>query len=566
MYQKEFRYVLSLKILCILAIAFFIGVFTNFGFVNLVSADPVSTSVTVGNAAPSFDVAPAENSASSSISPTNVGSDVTIEATGTDTNGDQYYLIVCKTDAATATNGDAPTCDVGTWCVSSATNSDSQASCSYTALVGDSESNDWYAFVCDGPASGASCSSSSQGSGDSGSPFKVNHRPVFDTIGNDGPKDPGGSLTWSTNTSTTDSDSDGTADTVKLIVCKTEGISGDDCDGGASDRWCASSLVANSPSCSYNVPTPTADAENNAYTYLVDSHNFAASGANQGANSSFTVNNVAPVVTSVQINGGSTITLTESTTTNITLTATVTDNNACGDISTVLGFTYRSSLGYSSCDTDAEDDNNNCYAEVSCSAVGSGNTCDGASDASADYECTAAIQFHADPTDANTIYSADTWLDSIKATDDDDASDEDEVSSGVELSSLIAYDVTASISYGSLGIGQKNDPLDKTTIITATGNVGLDEEVSGTNMASGGNSILVSYQKYALASSTAYASAVALSTGATEIELNCQKTTTTGSPATKSTWWGIEIPAGTIAGSYTGTNTLTAVKGETANW
>jgi hypothetical protein len=108
--------------------------------------------------------------------------------------------------------------------------------------------------------------------------------------------------------------------------------------------------------------------------------------------------------------------------------------------------------------------------------------------------------------------------------------------------------------------------LDKTTTITATGNVGLDEELSGTDMTSGGNTIGVAYQKYALAGSTAYASGTALSTSGTEAELNCLKTTVSGTPATKNTWWGLEIPAGTVSGSYSGTNTIIAIKGETANW
>ena len=114
-----------------------------------VFADSVTTSVTVGNSAPSFTVDPAENPASYGTTPTNVGSNVTFQATGTDQNSEDYYLAVCTTDAVTAVNSNAPTCDVGTWCVSSAASSGSQASCTYEALVGNAESNAWFAFVCD---------------------------------------------------------------------------------------------------------------------------------------------------------------------------------------------------------------------------------------------------------------------------------------------------------------------------------------------------------------------------------------------------------------------------------
>ena len=67
------------------------------------------------------------------------------------------------------------------------------------------------------------------------------------------------------------------------------------------------------------------------------------------------------------------------------------------------------------------------------------------------------------------------------------------------------------------------------------------------------------------AASTAYSSATALTTSAVEVELNLAKPTST-TAVTKNTWWGIEIPSGTLPGEYTGENTITAIKGETANW
>lgn len=530
-------------------------------------ADSVTTTVTVGNSGPSFTVAPAESPASDATTPTNAGSNVTFQATATDSNNESYYLILCKTNSVTAVNGGAPTCPGTSWCTSTLTASAAQATCSYTTLNGDAESNVWYAFACDANASSAACSASSQGSGSSGSPFKVNHRPVFDTISNDGPKNPGAGVTWSTNTNTTDADTDGTPDTVKLLVCKTSGIAAGDCDGGSGDRWCQSSLVTNNPSCTYTLPTPTVDDTYAAYVYLVDNHNFAASGGSHGTQSDYTVNNIAPVVTAVSINGGSDITLTEGTTTAIALSATITDNNSCTDVSAVESSLYRSGVGFAACDDNSEDDSNDCYAQITCTVAVSGNTCDGTSDAAATYQCTVNIQFHADPTDAATQYPSETWKSTFVATDDDAASSNTEISTGVEMSSLVGYDVSATIGYGNLSVGQKNDPLDKTTTITATGNVGLDQELSGTDMTDGGsNSIAVGEQKYALATSTAYASGTSLGTSPLEVELNVLKTITTLSPATKNTWWGLNIPSGTPAGSYSGTNTIVAVKGEIANW
>lgn len=356
---------------------------------------------------------------------------------------------------------------------------------------------------------------------------------------------------------------------------KTTGLSGDACDGGAGDTWCSSSQVASNPSCGYSIPSVFPDDTYNAYVYIVDAHNFPATGAYQASNVSFVVNNVAPTVSAVTINGGAAIDLTESSTKAVTLTATVSDNNSCygGEIATVYGYAYRSSITYASCDSSGEANNDYCYPEVTCTVVGG--TCTDNTDASANYTCTVNIYYYADPTDINTEYPTDTWLDTVKAIDDDTSSHTLEVSTGVEMNSLIGfelgYTVTASINYGNLGIGQKNDPLDKITTTTPTGNIGLDQEHSGSSMCvdyptcSGGTPITVGYQHFALASSTAYASGTALTGSPLEYELNVPKVRG-GSVTTKNVWWGIEIPTGTALGTYSGANTISAVKGETTSW
>lgn len=546
----------------------FLCVLVSSDLVLNVFADSVTTSVTVGNSAPSFTAGPTESSESSSTSPTNVGNSVTFNATGTDSNSEDYYLIVCSTNAVTANEEAAPTCDVSTWCVSSATTSGDPTSCSYTTLVGDAESNAWYAFVCDGNSSSANCSSAQQGSGGTGSPFAVNHAPNFSNISNDGDKDPGQTLTWSATAG--DDDDDGSSDTVKLVVCKTAGLSGDACDGGGSDTWCTSSSVASNPSCGYEVPAVYPDQEHNAYVYVLDSHNFAATSGTQGSNSTFNVANVAPLVSAVTINSGSEIDLSEGSTQAVVITGTISDNNSCtgGELATVYAYAYRSGIGYSSCNTSGQANNNYCYPEISCTVTGG--TCTGDDDASADYTCTVNLQYYADPTDVLTEFPTENWLSTIKVIDNNSSTDNTEVALGVELNSLTALDVTGAISYGGLDVGQSNDPLNQITTVTPTGNVGLDEELSGSNMCTdyptcSGGVITVGYQKVSLSSSTSYASGATLTTSATEYELNLAKAES-GSPTTANTWWGILIPAGTAPGTYSGTNTVDAVKGETVNW
>ena len=393
-----------------------------------------------------------------------------------------------------------------------------------------------------------------------------NSTPSFTNFTENGPVNPGSAVTFTATASDPDTDN------VYLVVCKTAGVTGNACDGGAGDTWCTSSAVASNPSCQYSTPSVYPDAVYNVYPYVFDSsEDLGSLDAYQGAEFSFTVNNVTPVVSAVTINGGTAISLEAGTTKAVTLTATVTDNNSCfgSEISSVLGYVYRSGIGYSGCDTAGEAENNYCYPEVSCTVVGG--TCTDNTDASANYTCTVNLQYYADPTDDNTQYPTEFWMDTIKATDNNSATHTNEVSTGVKLSSLTAFNITTSVNYGTLGVGEKNDPLDKVTIITPTGNVGLDHEVYGpANMCTdfptcAGATIAIEYQKYALSTSTPYDSAAELTTTAVEVETNVPKVTT-GTPSTRNIWWGMLVPTNTSPGTYNGNINITGIKGETLNW
>ncbi len=525
----------------------------------------ISTRVTIGNSAPAFTAGPTESPATSATSPASIGATITFSGTATDSNGESYYLLICRTNSATpSTDGSAPTCATSQGiCTSTVTTSGTGTSCTYTTVSGDSWSNAWYAFVCDNNTTSV-CSPSNQGSGDSGSPLFVNHAPTFTASTVSAPVNPGGTITWGS----TASDPDG--NTVKLLVCKTASMSSGSCTGGS---WCTSSLTTSNPTCNYVTPNPYADGTYAAYTYVVDQFNLAATGAAQGADKTYTVNNTTPSVSSVTLNGGSAISLTESTTTNIPITASVTDTNGCtnqsatSEITSVKGYLYRSSVTYATCDTSGEANANNCYPEVSCSAGACSNGV-------TTYSCTAAVNHYADSTVASTQFPSDTWLTSVKATDDDSAVGTTEISTGVELNAIIGGNTTPILlDYGTLTVGAANNPLDKTLTTVPTGNVGLDVQLKAntanmcTNYSActGGTPIPITYQKYALAASTTYASGITLSTTNAEVELNVPKQTSTTAPS-KQTWWGIQIPTGTVAGIYNGLNTLTYIMGETTDW
>jgi len=185
-FNKKFLYVAMIPIALLL-----IGKSKNLIFpTQAQDSQNVSTSVTVDNNAPAFTVNPFEqdndtSNASTDTTPTNQGDDVNILATATDQDANQYYLIVCSTDSVTPGNDTVPTCGATQYCVSGATNSGSQATCNVDTSALGSESYAWYGFVCDKLVGGGSCSASSQGSGDSGSPFIINHAPTYTDLADD---------------------------------------------------------------------------------------------------------------------------------------------------------------------------------------------------------------------------------------------------------------------------------------------------------------------------------------------------------------------------------------------
>ena len=532
---------------------------------NWVLADTATTAVVVANSAPTFGTDAYETTAVTTAAPVNTGSDVSFSAISDDPNANSYYLVVCSTDAiSTTTGGGSATCDVATWGTSTSTTDLATSTATYTTTgsEGCGETCAWYAYVCDTHATNQKCTAASQGTGDSGSAFYVNHAPAFTVITPTASVAPGGTVTFTATAS--DADTSGTADTVKLVVCKTEGVTGTSCTG---TEYCSSSLTASNPTCDGTVAIP-AEGSQNYYPYVFDSHDMAATGSIHGVVDTYTATNVAPVVSSVSLNSGTAITLTtESSTTDISITATITDNNGCADIDSGASDSYvdlyRSGIGRSSCDANAEDDNNNCYAEVDCLAP---TGCEGGTDLDVAIICTVPVQYHADPTDESTIYVAENWTGTVVGKDE--ALDhEANATAAVELNSFSALDVTSAIDYTSLNVGELADAtvLPQTVTVTATGNTGIDVELSGINMTDSGNTIVVGAQKYGT-TAVEYQNGIALTDSAVELELNCAKTTTSGSAATSTVYWGLQIPNKTVTGTYSGTITFGAVKGESANW
>ena len=141
---------------------------------------------------------------------------------------------------------------------------------------------------------------------------------------------------------------------------------------------------------------------------------------------------------------------------------------------------------------------------------------------------------------------------------------------------------TLAIPYGSLEPGQQTDPLAAITTIRATGNVGIDELLTGESMCttytssvtcptSATSTITESYQVFATSSVT-YGTATATgntlsSTTQKLLDLNVPKSTATSTQASGDTYWGIQVPITlTLAGSYTGENTFFVAASDPSQW
>jgi len=378
-----------------------------------------------------------------------------------------------------------------------------------------------------------------------------------------------------------DTDIDTSADTAKILVCASSGVTNGACNG---TQLCASALTTTglSLSCVFDDSATPIKASGNysAYVYVIDRHNMEASGGVEGTNVGYSVNNISPVVSNVSINGGSAINLTPNATTSIDITATITNSNSCQNLAVnpVSAKAYRSPAftAITCTSTDSK-----CYVIVNTSCVAdAGDPCSGSTDATVKYKCTVLMQYYTDPTDGNVstnLYYADTWKSTVTAIDQSSATGSLEGVTGVEINSLNAMQIGASIDYGLLGpnvasgLGVINIPVS----ITNVGNVGLNAEVAGngsglcTNYPTcSGGVIALSQQKWEyLNNTTNYSSGThTLTSSLTTLSLGIKKPLLSQNPTTGSVDWGILIPSAQVIGSYSGANTINSLVSAPSSW
>ncbi len=514
------------------------------------------------NTAPTFSVDPSDDG-SASTTPTNYGDNISFSATAGDAEGDSYYLAICKTDSINPNSNSAPTCGGGSWCISGATASGTEATCDYIA-TSSTESLAWYAFVCD-KVSGfgiSKCSSASQGSGDilNDSPFVINHPPSFSAVATtDDNKNPG--ETFVITATVVDTDTAGSPDTMDLFICtKDSAAAGVGCTGSGNTQLC-SELATSSPnaSCSFLTSVPSEATSTPYYAFVFDSHNLASD--DNSRDSTYTINNVASTLGALSLNGGSDITLfmNPSTTTVSSVNTSVVDQNGCSTIVSSVGKVYMSNVsgGYN-----CTADNNNCYhASINDCTI----TCTNSTTAS--ISCSVDLEYYAVPTDDSSSNPNEPydWMSYLQVYDGENYSIA--TSSGVEVLTTLALDLNNDlINFGTgFAAGENTGTDNATTTVINVGNSPMDTRIKGTDLnGNPSGTITVDNIKYNLTNFDYELETNNLSSSDQTVNTNTPRATSSIN-INDEIFWGIGIPFGSDASTYYGQNTFT-VQLDTSDW
>ncbi len=602
----------------VLVLAVLFGVGDRGAVSNVQATTTATTTVTVLNQPPQWTETAREYYPSSTSTPTNSGTSTVWTAIGTDSNSENYYLLICKSSSTpTAQSLAAPACGGGTtdlWGVSTSTISGQRAFVSTTTTNDWAEKNDWYAYICDYNEGSPRCNAAMYNglhepgeASATSSPFMVNRRPILTSATDDSPTLPGATTTW--NAVADDPDSVGGDDTIKLHVCKAQdfNVTLGVCGGGGF--WASSTFVTSNPSAEGYITIPMQDTNYGAYVYLIDEHGHVSDSLWHGSSTVLTVANAAPYVSSSSIqlyntfgttttNQNLTLTVPEGVTNNFVLQFEVNDDNSCeafgggNEITATQINVFRSAVGGAlgaGCDASGEFNANNCYTHTTnatnwaptCYQVPG--SCAGPADSTAVWECTFPLWYVADATDVGSEYAGEDWRGSARAIDEALTGPYSTYDGGIDVAGsanvqqFLSFRATGSpIAYGAWEPGENTGTLSASTTLYVTGNTGVDEALSGdpmcinyptcSNLAT--STIFVGYQRYA-STSVAYGSGIELSTStlATRFNLRIPKTTATSSPTNAKTYWGIAVPSSiTVAGDYIGRNYIDALVSPSAEW
>ena len=259
-----------------------------------------------------------------------------------------------------------------------------------------------------------------------------------------------------------------------------------------------------------------------------------------------------PIVSTVFFNDGVNIDLLPGTTTTIVATTTVTDFNGVADIVGATTTFYKTSATAL-----CAPDDNTCYIAstpgscqfLDCTAV----TCT--------LVCTAEFTYHTEPT-ADPL-DPDQWFAFVEVVDSNGGVGFN-TSGGVDVNELRALSVSNAIAYGPVAVEESTGTFNPTIDIFNLGNVGINLEVSGTDMTDGNTSVIdVSLQRFSTSTfnydTCGPTECISLATTPTEITVDLPKPTVSAPFLSDRLYWGISILFGTNNAPHTGFNTFVAI-------
>jgi hypothetical protein len=267
--------------------------------------------------------------------------------------------------------------------------------------------------------------------------------------------------------------------------------------------------------------------------------------------------NSLPVASSADINDGdNSVSLSEGNTTDVTVTATVTDEDGCEDIDSVSVKFFRTDVGAS-----ADDDANNHYTHVA--TLNSG-TCEGGSDLSSTWTAVIPVAYYADPTDAGSAHESTNWTAKVIPSDKTETGTDG--TDTIEMETLTALNITSTIVFGKMDLGADTGTVDKTATVTNTGNKSIGVQVDGygkndddgKSMDCTTGSIPIENEKYSKTAETAYASKTALTDTAATISDFSVAQRTSG-VSTGVLYWGMGMPINGVGGNCSGIIAFTAL-------
>lgn len=257
---------------------------------------------------------------------------------------------------------------------------------------------------------------------------------------------------------------------------------------------------------------------------------------------STTVGNTAPVASAVSLNSSGAITLAEGTTKSVPVTGTVTDDNSCKDLISVIYVMYATGTV---CAASGNADDNNCYFYEDTDPANNA-SCDDDSDTVYAASHSFEVQYFANPA---------TWVGEVIPADEGSGTSD---TNAQTLNTLTALDVSATIDYGSVNTGATSS-ADSTATISNTGNDDIGAEVSSAAAMTCTirGTIPVANQHYATTTDVTWGDGTPLSGAGTDLGITISKATS-GAGSSDDSYWRVKVDTGT-EGNCTGTDTFTVV-------